>query len=134
MFFDLVGLPPTETDVDRFIGDESPNVIARQVERLLASPEYGERWGRNWMDLVRYADTAGDAGDYPVPEAYLYRDYIIAAFNSDKPYDEFVREQIAGDLLAPKGAMDRYAERIIATGFLSQWRALIGSEPTTNGT
>ena len=66
--------------------------------RLLASPQYGERWGRYWMDVVRYADTAGDNADYPVPEARLYRDYIIDAFNADKPYDQFVREQIAGDI------------------------------------
>ena len=68
------------------------------VETLLGSPQYGERWGRYWMDVVRYADTAGDNADYPVPEARLYRDYIIDAFNSDKPYDQFVREQVAGDL------------------------------------
>jgi cytochrome c553 len=122
MYFDLVGLPPTERDVEAFLADVSPDATSRQVERLLASPEYGERWGRHWMDLVRYADTAGDSGDYPVPEAYLYRDYIIAAFNSDKPYNEFVREQIAGDLLAQRGPADKYAERIIATGFLAQSR------------
>jgi hypothetical protein len=86
---------------------------------LLASPQYGERWGRYWMDVVRYADTAGDNADYPVPEARLYRDYIIDAFNSDKPYDQFVREQVAGDLLAGRGPADKYSERVIATGFLA---------------
>jgi hypothetical protein len=89
------------------------------VETLLASPQYGERWGRYWMDVVRYADTAGDNADYPVPEARLYRDYIIDAFNADKPYDQFVREQVAGDLLAASGPAEKYSERVIATGFLA---------------
>ena len=69
------------------------------MDRLLASSRYGERWGRHWMDLVRYADTAGDNADYPIPEAAFYRDYVIDSFNADKPYDEFLREQLAGDLL-----------------------------------
>jgi hypothetical protein len=86
---------------------------------LLASPQYGERWGRDWMDVARYADTAGDNADYPVPEARLYRDYIIDAFNANKPYDDFVREQIAGDILAKDGPRGRYAERVVATGFLA---------------
>ena len=73
------------------------------VDRLLASPHYGERWGRHWMDVVRYADTAGDNADYPIPEAARYRDYIIDSFNRDKPYDQFVREQLAGDILARAG-------------------------------
>jgi hypothetical protein len=122
MYFDLIGLPPTQADVEAFSADTSPDATSRQVERLLASPEYGERWGRHWMDLVRYADTAGDDGDYPIPEAHLYRDYIIAAFSSDKPYNDFVREQIAGDLLARQGPPDQYAEHVIATGFLAMSR------------
>ena len=69
------------------------------VERLLASPRYGEAWGRHWLDVVRYADTCGNASDYPVPQAYLYRNYVLQAFNDDLPFDHFVREQIAGDLL-----------------------------------
>ncbi len=89
------------------------------VETLLGSPQYGERWGRYWMDVVRYADTAGDNADYPVPEARLYRDYIIDAFNADKPYDQFVREQIAGDILAQHGPAEKYSEQVIATGFLA---------------
>ncbi len=117
--FDLVGLPPDPDEVAAFVADDSPLAYTRLVERLLASPHYGERWGRHWMDVAHYADTAGDNADYPVPEARLYRDYIIDSFNSDKPFDEFVREQIAGDLLAVRGPADRYAERVIATGFLA---------------
>jgi hypothetical protein len=116
--FDLIGLPPTPDEVQTFLADDSPEAFARVVERLLASPHYGERWGRHWMDLVRYADTAGDNADYPVPEARLYRDYIIDAFNADKPYDQFVREQVAGDILARQGPRDRYAEQVIATTYL----------------
>jgi hypothetical protein len=117
--FDLIGLPPTPDDMKAFLVDESPGAFAKVVDRLLASPQYGERWGRHWMDVARYADTAGDNADYPIPEARLFRDYIIDAFNADKPYDQFVREQLAGDILAKKGPRDKYAERVIATGFLA---------------
>jgi len=117
--FDLIGLPPTPDETSAFLADDSLGAYAKVVERMLASPRYGERWGRHWMDVVRYADTAGDNADYPVPEARHYRDYIIDSFNADKPYDEFVREQLAGDILAKRGAPDRYAERLIATGFLA---------------
>jgi len=118
-YFDLVGLPPAPEDVRAFVADDSRDAFARVIDRLLASPQYGERWGRYWMDVARYADTAGDNADYPVPEARLYRDYIIDSFNADKPYDQFLREQIAGDLLANKGTADRYAEQVTATGFLA---------------
>jgi hypothetical protein len=118
IYFDLIGLPPTPDEVASFLADAAPDAYERVVERLLASPLYGERWGRHWMDVVHYADTAGDNADYPVPEAQLYRDYIIDAFNTDKPYDQFVREQIAGDLLAAQGPRAKYAERIIATTYL----------------
>jgi hypothetical protein len=117
--FDLIGLPPTPADVDAFLADDSPDAYERVVDRLLASPQYGERWGRHWLDVVRYADTAGDNADYPVPEARLYRDYVIDSFNHDKPYDEFVREQIAGDILAGQGPPEKYAEQVIATGYLA---------------
>jgi hypothetical protein len=116
--FDLTGLPPTPAEIDAYLSDESPDAYTRLVERLLASPQYGERWGRHWMDVVRYADTAGDNADYPVPEAALYRDYIIHAFNTDKPYSEFVCEQLAGDLLAKNGSPDDYAGRVVATTYL----------------
>jgi hypothetical protein len=117
--FDLIGLPPTPDEVESFLRDDSPLAYAKLVERLLASPHYGERWGRHWMDVARYADTAGDNADYPIPEARRYRDYIIDSFNADKPYDQFVQEQLAGDILAKKGPREKYAERVVATGFLA---------------
>src|SRR5437667_262718 len=87
--FDLIGLPPTPEEIDDFLRDPTPGAFAEVVDRLLASPHYGERWGRHWMDVAHYADTAGDNADYPVPEVALYRDYIIDSFNKDKPYDHF---------------------------------------------
>jgi hypothetical protein len=117
--FDLIGLPPSPEQMNAFRCDPSEEASGRVVERLLASPRYGERWGRHWLDVARYADTAGDNADYPVPEARLYRDYVIASFNADKPYDDFVREQLAGDLLANDGPREKYAQRVIATGFLA---------------
>ena len=98
--FDLTGLPPTPEEVQAFEQDVSPQAFESLVDRLLKSPAYGERWGRHWLDVVRYADTAGETADYPVPLAWRYRNYVIDAFNNDKPYDEFLREQIAGDVLA----------------------------------
>ena len=117
--FDLTGLPPTPAEVEAFLADQSPEAFAKVVDRLLASPHYGERWGRHWLDVVRYADTAGDGADYPVREAHQYRDWVIAAFNSDKPYDLFIREQIAGDIYAAEGPAELYRDRVIATGFIS---------------
>jgi hypothetical protein len=116
--FDLLGLPPTPGEVAAFEADPSPDAWEAVIDRLLASPHYGERWGRHWMDVAHYADTAGDNADYPIPEARRYRDYIIDAFNADLPYDQFVREQVAGDILAREAPDDRYAEKVIATGFL----------------
>ncbi len=117
--FDLTGLPPTPEEIEAFLADHSPDAFARVVDRLLDSPRYGEHWGRHWLDVVRYADTAGDTADYPLPEAWRYRNYVIDSFNADKPYDEFLREQIAGDILAKQGARERYAERVVATGYLA---------------
>jgi hypothetical protein len=117
--FDLLGLPPTPDEVADFEHDASPAAFARVVDRLLGSPRYGERAGRHWMDVVRYADTAGDNADYPIPEAARYRDYIIDSFNRDKPFDQFVREQLAGDILARQGVAENYAESVVATGFLA---------------
>jgi hypothetical protein len=118
--YDLIGLPPSPEEVEEFTKDAAPlpEAFAKVVDRLLASSHYGERWGRHWMDVVRYADTAGDNSDYPVPELYRYRNYVIDAFNSDKPYDEFVREQIAGDLL-PAKEQSKKNEQIIATGYIA---------------
>jgi mono/diheme cytochrome c family protein len=117
--FDLTGLPPTPDEIEAFERDSSANAFATVVERLLASSAYGEKWGRHWLDVVRYADTAGETADYPVPVAWRYRNYVIDSFNADKPYDEFLREQIAGDILAVQGPADRYAERTTATGYLA---------------
>ncbi|HXN35563.1 MAG TPA: PSD1 and planctomycete cytochrome C domain-containing protein [Opitutaceae bacterium] len=100
--FDLTGLPPTEAEVQRFLVDDSPEAWAKVVDRLLASPHYGERWGRYWLDVARYADTKGDTPpreDPRYPFAWTYRDYVIGAFNSDKPYDQFITEQLAADRL-----------------------------------
>ncbi len=126
--FDLTGLPPTPEEVDAFLADRAPDAFGKVVERLLASPAYGERWGRHWLDLVRYADTAGCNSDFPVPTAFKYRDYVIASFNRDKPYDRFLREQVAGDLL-PDESGETEAERKIATGYLAIARRF-GSSPT----
>ncbi|MEX1039482.1 MAG: PSD1 and planctomycete cytochrome C domain-containing protein [Pirellulaceae bacterium] len=121
--WDLIGLPPTPDEVASFVSDDSPQAYERLIDRLLASPHYGERWGRHWLDVVRYADTAGETSDFPAPEAWRYRNYVIEAFNRDKPYDEFIREQIAGDILAQEEVADvspeRYAELITATGYLA---------------
>ena len=97
--FDLIGLPPTPEDIERFVTDPSPDAYERLVDRLLASPHHGERWARPWLDLARYADSAGYEGDPDTPWAWRYRDYVIDSFNRDKPFDLFVREQIAGDEL-----------------------------------
>jgi len=115
--FDLTGLPPTPEEIDAFLADASPTAFEKVVDRLLASPAYGERWGRFWLDVAHYADTAGETADFPVPQAYRYRNYVIDSFNADKPYDQFVREQIAGDLLP--GPPDKAGERLIATGFIA---------------
>jgi hypothetical protein len=119
--FDLTGLPPTPEEVEGFIRDVSPNAFAKVIDRLLASPHYGERWGRHWLDAVRYADTAGCNSDFPVSAAYKYRNYVIKSYNQDKPYDRFIRQQIAGDLLPGKTVAEQH-ENIIATGYLAMSR------------
>jgi hypothetical protein len=110
---DLHGLPPTPEEIDAFVNDARPDAYERLIDRLLASPRYGERWGRHWLDVVRFGESQGFERDKPRDHAWRYRDYVIAALNADKPYDRFVREQIAGDVLNPAGA-----EGIVATGFL----------------
>jgi len=117
--YDLTGLPPTPAEVDAFVSDTSLGAYAKVVERLLASAAYGEKWGRNWLDVVRYADTAGETADMPLPNAWRYRNWVIDAFNRDLPYDEFVREQLAGDLLAAKGPPEQANDKIVATGFFA---------------
>ena len=117
--FDLTGLPPSPAEVEAFVADRSSGAYSKVVDRLLASPSYGERWGRHWLDVVRYADTAGETADFPVREAYRYRNYVIASFNADKPYDQFLREQIAGDLYAKDAPPERYEDLETATGFIA---------------
>ncbi|MFY8199441.1 MAG: DUF1549 domain-containing protein, partial [Pirellula staleyi] len=119
-YFDLIGLPPSPEQVDAFLADNSPIAFEKIVDELLSSPRYGERWARHWLDLVRYADTAGDNSDYPIPQAYLYRDYVIDAYNADLPYDRFLHEQLAGDLIAKDASETDYARLVIATGFIAQ--------------
>ena len=104
-------------EVEAFTNDASSDAFAKVVDRLLASPRFGERWGRHWLDVARYAESSGKA-NLLYPQAWRYRDWVIAAFNSDKPYNEFIREQIAGDLLPAKDA-HRRADNLIATGFLA---------------
>jgi hypothetical protein len=123
--YDLTGLPPTPEEVDAFLKDVGPHAFDKVVDRMLASPQYGEKWGRHWLDVVRYADTSGDNADFPVPSLFRYRNWVIAAFNRDEPYDQFLREQIAGDLLATRewnGNLEDYQQKEIATGYLANAR------------
>lgn len=115
--FDLIGLPPTPDEFDAFVRDESPDAFERVVDRLLASPHFGERWGRHWLDVARFAESSGGGRSMLFPEAWRFRDYVVNAFNADKPFDRFLTEQIAGDLL-PFADPDQQAELIVATGFL----------------
>ena len=118
LYLDLTGLPPTAEEVEAFVADASPQAAEKLVDRLLASPRFGERWGRHWLDVARYAETSGKTANFNFPHAWRYRDYVIAAFNADKPYDVFVKEQLAGDLL-PSADPTARAERLVATGFLA---------------
>jgi mono/diheme cytochrome c family protein len=122
-YLDLIGLPPTPEQVDAFVKDPSPDAWPKLVDGLLASPHYGERWARHWLDLVRYADSGGFEFDTDRPEAWRYRDYVVNAFNTDKPYSQFIREQLAGDEYEP--VTD---EAMIATGFLRVGPNLGGGE------
>ncbi len=116
--FDLIGLPPRPEEVETFVADRSADAFETVVERLLASPQYGERWGRHWLDLVRYSETSGHEFDYEIPDAWRYRDYVTRAFNADLPFDQFVTEHLAGDLLPnPRRNADGTNESILGTGF-----------------
>jgi hypothetical protein len=121
VYADLIGIPPTPEETQAFLADTSPTAFEKVVDRLLSDPRYGERWGRHWLDLVRYAETHGFENDGIRPHAWRYRDYVIKSFNDDKPYDRFLKEQIAGDELYPDDP-----EAIIATGFarLGPWDEL----------
>ncbi len=123
--FDLTGLPPTPQEVDAFLADKSKDAFATVVDRLLASPHYGERWGRYWLDVARYADTKGGTGADPrMPYAYAYRDYVIRSFNEDLPYDRFILEQIAADQLPGN---DQDNRSLAAMGFLTVGRDFTGN-------
>ena len=116
--YDLTGLLPTPDETAAFLADDSPEAFAAVVERLLASPRYGEQWGRHWLDVARYAESAGHDGNNAYLYAWRYRDYVIKSFNDDKPYDQFIIEQLAGDLLEKSGDPQTDYERTVATGFL----------------
>ena len=118
-YFDLVGLPPEPAAVETFVNDASPDAFANVVDGLLASPHFGERWARHWLDLVRYAETYGHEFDYPIPDASQYLYYVVRALNADVAYDRFVTEHIAGDLLAEPRLhpTEKFNESVIATGF-----------------
>jgi hypothetical protein len=125
LYFDLIGLPPTADEVKAFIQNKKPQATEHAVDQLLESPHFGERWGRHWLDIVRYAESRGHEFDNDTPNAFQYRDYVIRAINADVPYDQFVREHIAGDLLAnprlhPK---EHFNESVLGTGFwfLGEW-------------
>ena len=132
LFIDLVGLPPTPAEVDEFVQDQGPLAYERLVDRLLASPAYGERWAQHWLDAAGYSDSEGSAGADPIhPNAYRYRDYVVRSLNADKPYDRFLLEQLAGDELVSReqlAAMSpETADALVATGFLRT-----GIDPTTS--
>ncbi len=116
--YDLIGLPPSPEEVEAFVNDRSPNAWEKVIDRLLASPHYGERWGRHWLDLVRYADSNGLDENVAFANAWRYRDYVVSAFNQDRPYSQFIKEQLAGDLM-PTEDENLRAERLTATGFLT---------------
>ncbi len=117
--YDLTGLPPTAAEVAAFLADHSPAAFAKTIDRLLASPQYGVQWGRHWLDVVRYADTAGENTDRPLPHAWRYRNWVFDAFNRDLPYDRFVRLQLAGDILNAALPEREHSEGIVATGYLA---------------
>ena len=120
-YYDLLGLPPTPEQVDAFVTDPDPRAWEKLIDQLLASPQYGEKWGRYWLDVVRFAESNGYERDGPKPNAWRYRDYVIRSFNADKPYDRFVKEQLAGDELPKRDEDD--VDPVIATGYyrLGTW-------------
>ncbi|HSU68416.1 MAG TPA: DUF1549 domain-containing protein, partial [Tepidisphaeraceae bacterium] len=116
VYFDLLGLPPTPTQIDEYLKDPAPDRYAKLVDRLLASPQFGERWGRHWLDVARYGESLTLRG-FVLKDAWRYRDYVIESFNQDRPFDRLMREQIAGDLL-PASSLDERRRQLIATSFL----------------
>ncbi len=118
LYFDLIGLPPTPNQVDEYTANPTAAHLAQIVDRLLDSPQFGERWGRHWLDVVRYGESTGMERNYTYPQAWRYRDYVIQSINQDKPFDRFLTEQIAGDLL-PAKTPDEREQNLVATGFLA---------------
>ena len=118
VYFDLIGLPPPPKVVEAFAKNPSQKAYEKIVDQLLASPRFGERWGRHWLDLARYAESSGMEFNFTYPHAWPYRDYVIQSFNKDKPYNQFIKEQLAGDLLPAKTQKQR-DEQKVATGFLA---------------
>ena len=139
VYFDLWGLPPSAEEIDAFVGDKRPDAYERLVDRLLASPKYGERWARHWLDLVRYADSDGYKSDDFRPAAWMYRDYVIRSLNADKPYDRFVREQLAGDEVYPDEPDARIATSYMRNGIyeynnrdaVGQWSTILNDVTDT---
>lgn len=119
LYLNLIGLPPTIDEVNEFVEDDSPEAYQHLINRLLAAPHYGERWGRHWLDVVRYADSNGADENHPYPFAWRYRNYVIDSFNQDIPYDQFLIEQLAGDLLPPVNDHQQTNRRLAATTFLA---------------
>jgi len=118
VYFDLIGLPPPPEEIESFVQDPDPKALEKLIDRLLALPQFGERWGRHWLDVARYGESTSKERNLPYPYAWRYRDYVYDSFAQDKPYDQFIREQIAGDLLPAKNAQQRN-EYLTATGFLA---------------
>ena len=122
-YFDLIGLPPTYQEVESFVADDTPGAFERVIDRLLEKPQYGERWGRHWLDVARYSESNGMERNFTYPHAWRYRDYVIRAFNQDRPYDRFIREQLAGD------AFKYGNEGRIGLAFLHLWVPVERTEP-----
>src|SRR4051812_5255851 len=118
VYFDLVGLPPSPEQIDAFLQDQTPEALAKVVDELLARPQFGERWGRHWLDTARFAESTGKERNFTFPEAWRYRNWVIDAVNDDKPYNQFIVEQLAGDLLPARDSVERDAH-LVATDFLS---------------
>ncbi len=118
LYFDLIGLPPSPEEIDNFVNDLARDAIEMVVDRLLASPHFGERWGRHWLDVARFAESSGGGRSMIFKDAWRYRDYVIDAFNTDRPYDQFLTEQLAGDLL-PHSDPDTRTRQVVATTFLA---------------
>jgi len=129
-YFDLIGLPPSPQQVNDFLADDSPRAFERVIDRLLATPQYGERWGRHWLDVARYADSNGLDENWAFEFIYRYRDWVIDAFNDDMPYPQFVAEQLAGDLIKqqPDESLEDYMRRVSAAGFLSVGPKMIADD------